>query len=186
MRATSLFAGAGLALDDHGGVGGSGPRHGLVDLHHGRRAADHLRLGQFLFFGFAPLIAARRLGTLDGVEQHVELEGFGDVIENAAAGSGHHRLDRAAAGHQDHRTERILALGGVQYVEAGALIDIDIGDHDRIASLPSRSMASPVVDTASTAYPFSSRAVWMVNCSAGSSSTNSIFCINRSVRARPP
>src|SRR5690348_12609440 len=44
-------------------------------------------------------------------------------------------------------------------------------------------MASPVVETASTAYPFSSRAVRIVNCRAGSSSTKSRFFILMSFRS---
>ena len=55
--------------------------------------------------------------------------------------------------------QRVLALGGVQHVQAGALVHVDIGDHDGVGLSASRSMASPVVDTASTAYPFASSAV---------------------------
>ena len=51
MRATSSLPVPVSPSIDHGGVGGRGARDGLVDLHHGRRAADHLGFGQFLLFG---------------------------------------------------------------------------------------------------------------------------------------
>ena len=45
-----FLAGAGFAFDQHGGVGGRGPRDRLIDLDHARRTADHFGLGQI--FGF--------------------------------------------------------------------------------------------------------------------------------------
>ena len=75
---------------------------------------------------------ARGFGALDGVEHHVQVEGLGDVVEGAAAGGRHHGLHGAAAGHQDHRAVRVLALGGFEHVQAGALVDVDIGDHDGV------------------------------------------------------
>ena len=147
-----FLAGAGLAFDEHGGVGGRDARGGLVDLHHGRRTADHVALGQFLFVGLVFLLAARRLGALHGFEHAVELERLGDVIERAAAGGRHHRFHGAAGGHEDDRAARILAPRRFQHIQAGAVIDVDIGDDDRIRLLAQAIAAPhPVEDTASTA-----------------------------------
>jgi hypothetical protein len=101
------------------------PRH-FVNLHHGGRAADHHALRQFLFLGFGFGIVARGLRPGQGVEQGVEFEGLGDIFECAALGGGHHGLHRPAAGHQDDRAARILALGRIQHIQAGAFVDIDI------------------------------------------------------------
>ncbi len=114
---------------------GADARDGLVNFHHDRRVADHFGLGQFFLFGLGLAAVARGHGALDGVEHHVQVEGLGDVIERAAAGGGHDGLHGAAAGHQDHRAAGVLALGGIQDVEAGALIDIDIGNDDRIGRI---------------------------------------------------
>jgi hypothetical protein len=60
------------------------------------------------------------------VKQRIELEGLGDIFEGAALGGGHHGLHRPAAGHQDHGAARVLALGGIQHIQAGAFININI------------------------------------------------------------
>src|ERR1035437_9982621 len=36
-----FLAGAGLAFDHHGGIGGGDAHHLLVNIHHGGRTADH-------------------------------------------------------------------------------------------------------------------------------------------------
>ena len=104
----------------------------FVNLHHGGRAADHYALRQFLFLGFGFGIVARGLRAGQRVEQGVPFEGLGDILECPALGSGHHRLHCPAASHQDHRAKRILALGGIQHIQAGALVDVDIGEDHRI------------------------------------------------------
>ena len=57
-----------------------------------------------------------------------------------------------AAGHQDHRAIRILLARGAQHVDAGAFIQINIGNHDRVGlRFADGSSASRVEATASTA-----------------------------------
>ena len=130
-----FLAGAGFALDHHRGIGGRHAHHLLINLDHGRGAADHHALRQFLFLGFGFGIVARRLGPGQRVEQGVEFERLGDIFEGSAAGGGHHGFHRPAAGHQDDRAARVLALGGIQHVQAGALVDIDIGEDDRVGGI---------------------------------------------------
>ncbi len=110
-------------------------RHGLVDLHHRGREADHLGLRHLFLFGFLLAAFAYGLGALDGIEHDVEIEGLGDVVERAAARGGHHGFDGAAPGHENYGTVGIVALGGIEHVEAGALIDVDIGNDDGIFAI---------------------------------------------------
>ena len=127
-----FLAGAGFAFDDHGGVGGRDARDHLVNLHHGRRVADHLGFRHLFAGGLAALVAAGGLGALDGVDHHIQIEGLSDIVERAAAGGGHHGLHGAAAGHQNHCAERVAEAGGFQHVQSGAFIHVNIGDHDGV------------------------------------------------------
>ncbi len=127
-----VLTGTGLAFDNHRGVGGGRLGNGLINLYHSGRDANHLRLRQILFRGLIVGPVAGDFGARDGVQKDVQFEGLGNIVERPAAGSGHHRLNGAAPGHQNHRAQRVPALGGIQHVEAGALVDIDIGDHNRV------------------------------------------------------
>src|SRR5262249_48748150 len=125
-----FFAGAGFALNDDGSVGGRDPGHGFVNLHHGGRAPDHLGLRKFFFLPFRFVFIAGGLGARDSVDHDVEIKRFGDVVEDAAAGSGHDSLHGPAAGHEDHGAAGILTLGGIENIKARTLVDIDVGDDD--------------------------------------------------------
>ena len=130
-----LLAGAGLAFDQHGRVGGRDPRERLIDLDHARRAADHFRIRQVVDGGGFVLIlgrAQRLFGAPDGLDHLRHLERLGQILERPALGRRHHRFHAAASGHQDHGAQRVLFARGVQHIDAGALVQINVGDHDGI------------------------------------------------------
>ena len=107
-------------------------RHHFVDLDHAARAADHLALRQILGLGFLFELAAGGLGALHRLDHPVELERLGNVIERAAASRRHHGLHGAAGRHEDHRATGVFPAGRLEHVEPGAVVDVDIGDDDRV------------------------------------------------------
>ena len=130
-----FFAGAGLAFDQHGGVGGRHAREGLIDLDHARRAADHFCIGQIVDGGGLVLVlrgVQRFFGAADGLDHVRHFEGLGQIFECPAFGGRHHGFHAAAAGHQDHGAQWILFAGGVEDVDAGALVQINIGNDDGV------------------------------------------------------
>ena len=130
-----FLAGSGFAFDCHGGVGGRDARDFFIDLDHSRRAADHLAFGQFFLFGFLFGIVARGFGAHHRADHHIEVEWLGNVIESTAARGRYYGFHCAAPGHEDHRAKRILTLGCIENVQAGTLVNIDIGDDDRVGSV---------------------------------------------------
>src|SRR5262245_3485952 len=130
-----LLSGARLALDQHGGVGGSGPADELVHLLHGGRASDH-ELRAFHERTAQPLEVAGEAAQVErALDQQcdvIEVEGLGQVVVSAALGGldrVHHGVLR---GHDDEeRVEAAVArlLEHVQTRDVGHA-DVDEGNVD--------------------------------------------------------
>ncbi len=133
-----FLAGAGFAFDENRGVDRRRERDLLVDRDHLRRHADHLGFRDVVEVDLGVLAGAgeRAFGAFHDLDEIVDrIERFGEVIKSAAARGGHHRFHGSAARHEDHGRLRIPLLDLAQDVESRALVQIDIGDHDRVGAL---------------------------------------------------
>ena len=110
-----LLAGAAFAVDQHGG---GGRRHALdhfADVKHRGAGGDEVlepvaqrHLG--LLRDDDRVVLDARLGSLDGRQHLVDLEGLGYVVEGAAFHRVDRRLDGGIGGEQDHGKLRLEGL----------------------------------------------------------------------------
>ena len=130
-----FLAGAGFAFDEDERLGGCDARDGFVDVDEFGGGADHL--GGEWIFGVDVLVvlvgAGGVFGAFDDFEEGVEFEGFGEIVEGAAAGGGHNGFHAATGGHENDGGVGVGGAGGVEDVDAGALVDVNIGDDDGVA-----------------------------------------------------
>ena len=138
-----LLAGAALALDQDGGIGG---RHHLGELEHvgeAARLADGpgdgaLVLAADVLLELAVLHPdlAEFAGAPQDREQLVVGERLLDVVEGPRVDRPDRGLERGLRRHQDDRRHRILLLGRLQDVESGDLGHPHVGQHDVVAAGP--------------------------------------------------
>ncbi len=131
-----LLAGAALAGEEHGGVGGGGAAQRgqrapdrLVladDLGHAA-AAPQLFLEEQVLGGQAPLGE----GAADDQAEVVGIDRLGEEVERALAHRPHDVGDRAVGGQQDDGHLRVAGLGGPQHAEPVAARQLQIGEDQR-------------------------------------------------------
>ncbi len=84
---------------------------------------------------------ARAASTLP--EEVLELEGFGQIVEDAVASGKSRRLDAAAGGDQNDAGLALPLLDGVDEVETGSVTEVDVGDDEIEAVSPRTAIPSP-------------------------------------------
>ena len=136
-----LLAGAGLAQDQHRGVGRRGLPHQLEDLGHGRRAADHPLEPEAALELLAQRLVVLREAPLLQLPGHAgpqldDVDGLGQVVRRALPHRQHRGLDAAVAGDQEHRQLGLQAPRLAQQVEAVAVAEPQVGDHQVEAARP--------------------------------------------------
>ena len=125
-----LLAGTRFAADHHRKVGADEPGKNPVDSLHGRRSPDQRQL----FFAL-PLhrlgVLGRRPGQrpLDDVDQFVEVEGLGQVLEGAALGRFERRQQRVLGAHRDDPEFGPDLADARDEIEAVLIGQDDVGDH---------------------------------------------------------
>ncbi|MNQ85387.1 hypothetical protein D3C85_1005480 [compost metagenome] len=133
-----FLAGAGLALDQHGGVGRGDLADLAVELEHRRAGTDDADITIGIAGGSLVAAAAgagafvrSRLGFLafledarDGLEHFVVIEGLGDVVDRAHLHRVHRRAQAGVAGHDQHRG----ALGQFDQFGSGGAWQAKVAD----------------------------------------------------------
>ncbi len=130
-----FLAGAGFALDEDGGAGGGDLFDEVGDAFDfrgfaddaGEAAAAFYLLGELGVFGF------EGAGAEGAFEEHfdfVEVEGFGDEVEGAAAHGFDGGIDGAVGGH--HEDERGVGElgGGIDEIHAGVAAEAEVGEEE--------------------------------------------------------
>ena len=125
-----FLAGAGFAVDQHGGVGLREAADGAEHFLHRRRLAEDLRRGLRLF-GAAPVLALALLQrAADQFDRVVDVEGLGQVFERAALERGHRALQVGVGGHDDDRAGcGWRCCSCLQQIQPGAAGHADVADH---------------------------------------------------------
>ncbi len=123
-----FFAGPRLAANQHRQVQRRHPRHRLVDLDDGGIAADDQGLGSF--GGRRRTIGEGGECGLDPPYEVLELEGFGQIVEDAVASGEGRRLDAAAGGDQNDAGFALPFLDGIDEIETGPIAEIDVGNDE--------------------------------------------------------
>ena len=86
----------------------------------------------------APVLA-HEPGALDGPghgeEQHVAVEGLGEVVEGPLAHGLDRGVDAAVGGHEDDARARLLALDLLEEGDTGEVRHLEVGEHD-VEGLP--------------------------------------------------
>ncbi len=67
---------------------------------------------------------------LDPPDEVLEIEGFGQIVEDAVASRERRRLDAAAGGDENDAGIAPAFLDGVDEVETGPVAEVDIGDDE--------------------------------------------------------
>lgn len=131
-----LFAGAGLAFDQHVGRGVGNVGDQFAQVLHGRRAANDPALQAALFDQLAAQgdhltgQAALLQRAADHVDQALGREGlFHEVVGAVAHGADRH-VDIAVAGDQHHRQAAVAGLEAVEQLQAIDARQADIADDD--------------------------------------------------------
>ena len=128
------LAGAALAGDQHGGAGVGHAVDHVVDLQHAVVVADdvlhaeaeiELGLERLVLFDHLALVQ----GPLDGHLQLFVDQRLGEEVEGPQADRLDGRLDRAVAGDHDHGRVRLLLAAMGQQVEAVAVAQADVDQH---------------------------------------------------------
>ena len=129
------FAGAAFAGDQHGGPRVGDAADHLEDFEHPRVAADDvvhavsaIELGAEVVVFLAN--AALRNGPLDRHQQFVVDQRLGDVIERTGANRFDRAIRRAVARHQDDLRGRPVAAALLEQIEAVAIAEADVGQHE--------------------------------------------------------
>jgi hypothetical protein len=104
-----LLAGAGLAVDEHRGVGLGQAADGAEDLLHRRRLPEDLRHRAELLDG-AALVGALLDGAPHQLDSLVHVEGLGQVFEGSALEGRHRTVEIGVGGHDDDRDVRKARL----------------------------------------------------------------------------
>ncbi len=119
------LAGAVLASDQHGGVGGPDARDDVENGLHRRRSGDHRRralVAEDAVFGLEPLPLPDRAAECDlGPERREQarvVPGLLDEIAGALPHRLHGQIHRAPGGHDDHGQARIDLLDAREQVQA--------------------------------------------------------------------
>jgi hypothetical protein len=68
-------------------------------------------------------------GALDGEEEFVEVDRFGEVIDGAVAHGFDGFPDIGVGGDEEDREDRVLLAGAAEGIEAGDAGHADVGDH---------------------------------------------------------
>ncbi len=130
-------------------------RHRLVDLHHAARAPDHLGFGHIVRRGFVLQIATDASARLPSFPPSGRST-VGDVVERSGALWPSRLPWCAARWPEDHRAGRIPGVALLRAHRVPAVVDVNVGNHDRIRTGGQIcTIASLVDEAASTVYPSS-------------------------------
>ncbi|MNQ75336.1 hypothetical protein D3C85_901260 [compost metagenome] len=202
-----LLAGAGLALDQYGGIGRRDLADLAVEVLHGRTVADDANLATRVGRRLAALgrrTGARRLGAAGlltlaqdachGLEHLVVVEGLGDVVDRAEL----HRVDRRAqagvAGHDQHRraagqADQLGTRGAGQaqvaehQVEAGdAVAFLGLLHRTGFADLVLVALEQAAQCGADDGFVFDDKNMWHVCSALAACSEAAGNCLRRSLR----
>jgi hypothetical protein len=122
-----FLAGAGLAVDQHRGMGCRQPADGAEDFLQRSALPEDFRHGAGFKRG---TIVVRRLGNRPTHQIYglVYVERFGQIFEGTALEGCHGGIEVRVRGHDDDRQVRMIGLGVAQQVESAAAGHADVGD----------------------------------------------------------
>ncbi len=130
-----FLAGAGLALDQHAGVGRGDPLQAVDHLVHLRAGADHPLEAEFFVqpavqFGVRPPQPQAGRGFFGDGPQLAQIERLEQIVERPLLHGRHGRGDRAVAGDQDHLGVGQGLLGAGQDLQPVDVVHHQVGDDD--------------------------------------------------------
>ena len=146
-----LLAGAAGAGDEHRAFTLAEPSDGAKHLLHGRRLAQHQ--GLLIAVVGVRLIAQAVVfgGAANQFDRAVDVEGFWQVLEGAAAKRAHRAVEVAVGGHDDDRQLGVAALGFGQQLDAAAARHADVG-HQHLGLDPRIELVEHVLRSAEAAH----------------------------------